>query len=149
MRRSPALRYPTRLRDAVRRIVREHMFHVPEPGDGVAARRFLARHGRETAFDLVAHKAADRRGKREDETSRAELERLAGFEATLERELSSPYRLEDLDVDGGDLIELGWKPSPALGEALQRLLAEVLVDPALNRREWLLAEAHRLREASP
>ncbi len=143
------LRYPTRLRDAVRRLVREHMFHVPEPGDGIRARRFLARHGREGAFDLVAHKDADTRGKRDgmDDTCRAELDRLAGFEATLEQELASPYRLGDLSVDGADLIELGWAPSPALGEALQALLEQVLVDPALNTREWLLAESRRLLAA--
>jgi len=144
------LRYPTRLRSAVRRIVREHMFEVPERGFPLRARRFLGRHGEEAAFDLVAHKDADVRGKRsaENEQTRGELEQLQRFREALEQERTGAYRLEHLAIDGGDLIELGWKPSPALGHALEHLLQDVIGDPALNTRAWLLAEAGRLLERS-
>ena len=140
------LRYPARLRATVRRIVREHMFEVPERGLPLRARRFLCRHGEETAFDLVAHKEADLRGKRIAESSQTltELDGLARFREALEQERTSVYRLEHLALDGGDLIELGWTPSPALGQALEHLLHEVIGDPQLNTREWLLAEAERL-----
>jgi tRNA nucleotidyltransferase (CCA-adding enzyme) len=140
------LRYPTRLRAAVRRLVREHMFEVPERALPLRARRFLGRHGEEMAFDLVAHKEADLRGKRiaESEQTLAELEQLGRFRAVLELERTAAYRLEHLAIDGGDLIELGWTPSPALGAALARLLHEVIGDPELNSRDWLLAEAARL-----
>lgn len=139
------LRYPTRLRDQVRRIVREHMFGVPAPEDAAKARGFLHRHGDELAFDLVAHKRADLQGKRErlTEASRAELAKLERFRGTLVRELKRPHRLDQLAVDGNDLIEAGWKPGPGLGEALQHLLSCVIGDPALNTPEWLLGEAQR------
>jgi tRNA nucleotidyltransferase (CCA-adding enzyme) len=141
------LRYPTALRQRVRRLVREHMFSVPERDDPVRARRFLRRHGDEVAFELVAHKRADLQGKRDtpDETVRRELDAADRFRALLERELEQPHRLDQLAVDGGDLIAAGWREGPALGAALQHLLGAVVGDPALNTREWLLAEAERIR----
>ena len=139
------LRYPARLRSRVVRIVREHMFSVSKREDGAKARRFLHRHGDEVAFDLVAHKRADLQGKRtqSDATVDLELERLERFERTLTAELERPHRLDQLAVDGNDLIGVGFAPGPALGAALDHLLSCVMGDPALNTREWLLAEAER------
>src|SRR5262249_7561574 len=45
------LRYPNELRKRVVHIARHHMFDVGK-GDPVRARRFLARHGDEVAFEL-------------------------------------------------------------------------------------------------
>jgi tRNA nucleotidyltransferase (CCA-adding enzyme) len=141
------LRYPARLRQRVRRIVREHMFDVPPAQDAVKARRFLRKHGDELAFDLVAHKRADLQGKREepDEKHRFELKAVDRFRQRLERELDRPHRLDQLAIDGSDLIDAGWQPGPALGDALEHLLTCVIGDPRMNTREWLLAEAERLR----
>lgn len=141
------LRYPSDVRDHVRRIVRAHMFAVPAPDEPVKARRFLHRHGDELSFDLVAHKRADLLGKRHgpDEGTSEELAKLDGFRRTLAAELEHPHRRDQLAVDGNDLIAAGWTPGPALGQALEHLLACVIGDPSLNTREWLLAEAERLR----
>ena len=119
------------------------MFWLPRRADdGVRARRFLMRNGRQLAFDLVQHKEADVRGKgREAED---ELAQLAAFRATLERERSSPHRVRDLAIRGDDLLALGYRPGPELGRALQTLLHEVVGDPSLNTREWLTGEARRL-----
>jgi hypothetical protein len=121
------------------------MFGVPGAG-GVKARKFLQRHGDELAFDLLAHKRADLLGKRHgsDEQTEAELAKLDRFRETLAGQLDRPHRLDQLAVDGDDLIATGWAPGPQLGDALQHLLACVIGDPALNTREWLLAEAERL-----
>ena len=139
------LRYPARLRSRVRRIVREHMFSVSKREDGAKARRFLHRHGDELAFDLVAHKRADLQGKRTQSNAAVdqELERLGRFERTLTAELERPHRLDQLGIDGNDLIGVGFAPGPALGAALDHLLSCVIGDPGLNTREWLLAEAER------
>jgi tRNA nucleotidyltransferase/poly(A) polymerase len=141
------LRYPAKLRQKVRRLVREHMFGVPAPDDAAKARRFLHRHGDELAFDLVAHKRADLQGKREqlDESAREELDKVERFRQTLVRELERPHRLDQLVVDGNDLIAAGWRPGPELGEALDHLLSCVIGDPDLNTSGWLLAEAERVR----
>jgi tRNA nucleotidyltransferase (CCA-adding enzyme) len=139
------LRYPNALRHRVVRIVREHMFRVG-PGDAVRARRFLAKHGDELAFELVDHKEADYLGKpgSGSEGPLPDVEKVAAFRALLERERTSPHRLADLAVDGNDLIELGFRPGPPLGQALRELLHEVVADPRRNTREQLLRRAARL-----
>jgi tRNA nucleotidyltransferase (CCA-adding enzyme) len=134
------LRYPTRLQTQVTRIVRSHAFPLDDVNE-LFARRFLREHGDELAFDLVAHKEADLRGKR---VSQSELDAAAQLRALLEQQRSSPHRLKDLAVDGADLIELGYSEGPELGRALERLLDDVVEDPALNTRDELLARA-RLR----
>jgi tRNA nucleotidyltransferase (CCA-adding enzyme) len=134
------LRYPNDLRSRVVRIVRHHMLDIGK-GDALRARKLLAKHGEGLAFDLVDHKEADLRGKPDSER---ELAELARFREVLGRERSSPHRLRDLAVNGADLIELGYRPGPDLGRALDRLLHEVVGDPSLNRRDWLLTRAREL-----
>jgi tRNA nucleotidyltransferase (CCA-adding enzyme) len=135
------LRYPTRLRTYVTRLVRAHAFPL-EGVDERFARRFLREHGDELAFDLVAHKEADLRGKR---VPQEELDTIARLRRLLEQEREQPHRLEDLAVDGSDLLELGYAEGPELGGALDALLDAVVEEPALNTREQLLqrARAHR------
>jgi tRNA nucleotidyltransferase (CCA-adding enzyme) len=131
------LRYPNRLRTRVTRIVRAHAFPL-EVADELFARRFLRRHGDELAFDLVAQKEADLRGK---QVPPEELEAVARLRAVLEQERAQPHRLADLAVDGSDLIELGYREGPDLGRALESLLDAVVEDPSLNTRGQLLERA--------
>ena len=135
------LRYPTRLREYVVRLVREHPFPLDESPAPVDARRFLARHGEVLARDLLAHRAADLAGKT---APASESERLERFRALVEQERAQPHRLADLAVNGSDLIDVGFSEGPALGRALQTLLAEVVEDPERNRREALLQRAREL-----
>jgi tRNA nucleotidyltransferase (CCA-adding enzyme) len=135
------LRYPNELRERVVRIVRFHMLDIGR-ADALRARRLLRRYGDGLGIDLLAHKDADLIGKGEDGPRDAdELERLRRFRRLVESERGSPHRLSDLAVDGTDLIELGYRPGPELGQTLADLLDEVVDDPSLNRRETLLARA--------
>jgi tRNA nucleotidyltransferase/poly(A) polymerase len=141
------LRYPNKLRQRVVRIVRRHMFQ-PGKGDALRARRFLRRNGDELAFDLIDHKHADLLGKRGsggEPPPQGEIDALMRFRDTVKQQLSSPHRLRDLAVDGNDLIEAGFKPSPLLGRILHELLDAVVEDPALNTRDQLLARAEAER----
>jgi tRNA nucleotidyltransferase (CCA-adding enzyme) len=139
------LRYPNDLRERVVEIVRHHVFLLGE-GDPGEARRMLARYGEGLTFDLLDHWHADLQGRDQGERVVQKLERLAVFRETVEHELGSPHRLADLAVDGADLIGIGFEPGPALGAALQTLLAEVVERPGLNLRETLLARAGELLE---
>jgi tRNA nucleotidyltransferase (CCA-adding enzyme) len=133
------LRYPTRLARRVVAIVREHPFRAEDlPQTPRDVRRFLAQHGDELAFDLVAHRRADLRAKNRDATP------VEDFRSALEREQGNPHRLRDLAVDGSDLIALGFAPGPRLGVVLEELLATVVDDPELNTRDELLARAKEL-----
>jgi tRNA nucleotidyltransferase (CCA-adding enzyme) len=132
------LRYPTRLRTYVVRLIRGHSFHLDKV-DERFARRFLREHGEELAFDLVTHKQADLTGK-----GRAEHERAAlRLRELLEQERRQPHRLADLAIDGSDLMELGYREGPELGRALDALLDAVVDDPSLNTREQLLERVRR------
>ena len=134
------LRYPTRLRTHVTRLVREHPFRLNHV-DELFARRFLRTHGDELAFDLVALKEADLQGKK---VPREEREAAARLRALLEQERAQPHRLADLAIDGADLIALGYEEGPALGRTLESLLDDVVDNPSANTREELLERAGRL-----
>lgn len=58
-------------------------------------------------------------------------------------EAGEAVRIKDLSVGGKDLMELGMKSGPALGDMLQRLLEKVLESPQMNQRECLLALAEK------
>ena len=136
------LRYPNALRARVVRLIRHHMFQIGK-GDALRARRFLAKHGNEVAFELIDHKEADYRGKPGDGNNPplADIENLDRFRTLLKLERKNPHRLADLAVDGNDLIELGFKSGPELGHVLRDLLREVVDDPAQNTRAALLRRA--------
>jgi tRNA nucleotidyltransferase (CCA-adding enzyme) len=137
------LRYPSKLRQRVVRIVRRHMFQ-PGRGDALRARRFLRRNCDELALDLIDHKHADLLGKRGsggEPPPLDEIDALLRFREVVEQERSSPHRLGDLAVDGNDLIEAGFKPGAQLGRTLHELLDAVVEEPGINTREQLLARA--------
>jgi len=71
--------------------------------------------------------------------------REAPWEAAVRavRERGEPLSRGDLAVSGTDLRELG-AAGPRIGELLAALLERVLDDPALNRRDTLLALAREL-----
>jgi tRNA nucleotidyltransferase (CCA-adding enzyme) len=138
------LRYPTDLRRRVVAIVRHHM--LSGRGDALRARRLLARHGPELAFDLLDHKRADLIGKWPPgkRPRSKELDELATYRRLVEAERERPHRLRDLAVSGDDLLELGYSPGPAVGETLRTLLDEVVQDPSRNTRDALLSRAREL-----
>ena len=132
------LRYPTDVQHAVSRIVAGHAFGLDGPVDEVRARRFLAEHGDELAFDLIAHKHADLKSKR---VPTAEHEVLARFARLVGQEQSQPHRISDLAITGDDLIADGFDEGPQIGRALSLLLDAVVTEPARNDRDWLLERA--------
>jgi tRNA nucleotidyltransferase/poly(A) polymerase len=57
-----------------------------------------------------------------------------------------PLSTHDLAIDGRDLKAIGLEPGPRFGEILLALLDRVIDEPALNRRDTLLAMARELTE---
>ena len=135
------LRYPTRLRDYVVRLVREHPFQITGRADCRRCPAVPRAPRRAARADLLAHRAADLAGKTPPAGA---AERVERFGVLVEQERDQPYRLADLAVDGTDLIELGFSEGPQLGRALQTLLDEVVEDPERNEREQLLRRAREL-----
>jgi len=94
----------------------------PEAMDLPGVRRWLSQVG-EHAMDLL------------------ELQRDPALKASVAaiKQRNEPLTLQQLAVKGDDLIEAGVRPGPDIGEALQRLLAEVLEDPGRNTKAYLLS----------
>ncbi|MFL6016318.1 MAG: CCA tRNA nucleotidyltransferase [Gaiellaceae bacterium] len=132
------LRYPTRVRRYVVDLIAAHAFFTDDVGE-LFARRFLREHGEQLARDLVAHKEADLRAKKDVDAN--EIARTLRLGELIDQEASQPHLLRDLAVDGADLIELGYHEGPALGATLDELLDLVVDDPSRNEREWLLSHA--------
>src|SRR6266581_3194747 len=104
------------------RAIAEWRDRYPDSKDPVALRRWLAQTG-EAAPDLLAI--------RKDSKLNAAIAVI--------KLRNDPLTLKDLAVRGDDLIEAGVRPGPDVGDALQRLLDEVLEDPTRNTREYLLS----------
>jgi tRNA nucleotidyltransferase (CCA-adding enzyme) len=96
----------------------------PDAKDPVAIRRWLSGVG-EYVDDLLALLPAPR------SLLPKAVERI--------RNAGDPLTLKDLAVKGDDLIAAGVRPGPDVGDALARLLEEVLEDPARNTKEYLLS----------
>ena len=96
----------------------------PDPKDLAAIRRWLSA-VEQYADDLLALLPA---------ASSPLLKSVAAIRAK-----NPPLGFKDLAVKGDDLIAAGVRPGPDVGEALARLLDEVLEDPARNTREYLLS----------
>ena len=103
--------------------------------DALCARQW--RHGLgENALPALAVRAA--RG----DTAACELAELV----KLSIEKSEPVRIADLDVNGTDLIAMGFKPGRLLQDILCDLLEVVWNDPAKNTREELIKEALKRKD---
>jgi tRNA nucleotidyltransferase (CCA-adding enzyme) len=123
-------------------LVRNHLFHYDAQWSDAAVRRWIKRVGVERLEDLYVLNAADVRAKGRGFDD--DLSSLAGLKAHVERVLAEGAALttRDLKINGTDLMkELGLKPGRILGEILEALLELVILDPALNEREALLAAA--------
>ena len=103
--------------------------------DALCARQWRHALG-ENALPALAVRAA--RG----DTAACELAELV----KLSIQKNEPVRIADLDVNGTDLIALGFKPGRLLQDILCDLLEVVWNDPAKNTREELIKEALKRKD---
>ena len=132
------LRFSNREIDRAVHLVAVHMDLPPPEASDAAVRRWIRRVGEENVWDLYRLHLADWWGNRARDGAPpvplVEIYRRA--RAVLKEDAA--LSVEDLAVDGRDLIALGLEPGPAFGRILETLLERVVEDPALNRRETLL-----------
>lgn len=110
--------------------------------EAAAVRRAVSAMGREMfSLYLKARRAALLAGETESCRERLEeLERVGKlFQESCER--GECVALKELAVGGRELMELGAKPGPGLGELLAWLLELVLERPERNNRDYLLGMA--------
>lgn len=124
--------------DNVARLTKRHMFNVDAESSDKAIRRFIRMIGPDLVEKLIDLRIADRRA----QANPGKIEDTLALRRRVEEELNrrSPMRVKELAISGHDLIDRGYKPGPAIGEELNRLLEFVLDDPEANTRERLLEE---------
>lgn len=142
------LHFPKKSVDEVTKLVRWHMFFSdPDKVTLSAARRIVARVGKESVWDLVNLRMCDRIG-----TGRPKEDpyRLRKYMSMIEEAMRAPVSVQMLKINGADLAgELKMQPGPAFGHILHALLEEVLENPEKNEREYQLRRAVELAALPP
>ncbi len=143
------LRAPTAVRAHAVLLITHHM--TPLEPDRRLLRRRLSQYGADTVQDMLALQRADFGSKG---TGRPEEEAvLDQTDACLAQLISEEARLtvRQLQLDGRDLLALGFTPGPALGRCLNTLLQDVLDERLPNERNALLHAAGQqlLKEDTP
>lgn len=111
-----------------------------------AVKRMMSRTGAALFEKLIVLQTADNMAKNPehfpDKKKRIDSAYLIYKEILAERQ---PYLISHLAVNGKDLIRIGYRPGREIGDALKRLIDEVIINPELNNREYLLREAKSFR----
>lgn len=122
--------------DKLFRLVRWHLFTVDERQTDSAIRRFITNVGLENIDDMMAVRVGDRLG---GGTATAVSWRMKKFRERIDQVLQKPFSIDDLKVNGHDVMKtLNIKSGPKVGEILQKLFEEVLEDSSKNKKEYLL-----------
>lgn len=148
------LRYPEREKEQIVYLVQHHMFseerdfaNRPIGKQENLARKMLYKHGLERSESLLELRACDLNGKM-DSPGKGWDQDIRALENMLQTQKHQPHRLDHLSLDGKDLIDLGVRPGPQVGEVLQQLLKQVVGDPEANQPERLRRIAQGIIQAS-
>ena len=118
-------------------LVRWHMFQYEPKMTDKAIRRFIKRVNRENINRMIMLRVGDRVGG----GSKASSWRLREFQERIKQVLFKPFEINDLKVDGNDIMKiLNLPPGPQIGKILKKLFDEVLDDAQKNDREYLLKQ---------
>lgn len=123
-------------------LIENHMFETKAFYSEKAIRRFIAKIGKEQILKLIDMRIADNRGGKYPGGVHGVLKLKKKIVEELGRK--PPFGPKDLAVNGHDLMELGIKAGPKMGNVIKQLVDLVLDDPALNTKEQLLAVAKNL-----
>ena len=137
------LKFSTEMAQGVTKLVRWHMFFSDTEKITLSAvRRIVSRVGRESIWELMDLRAADRIGTGRPKESPY---RLRKYHAMIDEVLHDPLSVGMLAIKGGRIIEVtGLAPGPKIGWILHGLLEEVLDDPTRNSKEYLEKRAKEL-----
>lgn len=136
------LKLSKKQKEKVYTLIRWHMFTIDEHITDSAVRRFIRRVGVENVNDMIDLRIGDRLG---GGTQVAESWRLKLFKERLTAQLNPPFSINDLAIDGNDIMrELNIPPGRKVGEILQKLFEEVDENLELNNKEYLIKRIHEL-----
>lgn len=124
------LKAPNDLIYKVGLLINGHMSQHNEMGEK-GLKRLIAKVGIDNIFNLIELQKADRLCSTDGER---DIEFLIEREKQIKSiiEFKEPYEKSQLDINGHQIIELGYKQGKAIGEILDYLLNIVLINPELN-----------------
>lgn len=112
-----------------------------------SVKRMLARTGENLFLKLLLLQEADNRAKNlkflDDKLSKLHAVYDQCQRIIAERQ---PYQISHLQINGRDLLKIGFKAGREIGDMLKLLLDEVLIDPTLNTRDHLIKRAIILKK---
>ena len=113
-----------------------------------AVKRMMARTGEKLFEQLMLLQKADNMAKNPEYYPEKE-QRINAALDIYKRIVAEgqPYLIAHLAVNGRDLQKIGYKTGRIIGDTLKRLTDEVIIDPQLNNREYLLDRAKQLRKS--
>ena len=137
------LKSDTATLETVRTLVRVHDHVFPTTRAGM--RRFIGRLGLPLVEQLFLVKKADQAAQSTHEQAEKQAD-MRNAALLVDELLHEPpaFTVKDLAINGRDLMQIGIKPSPAMGELLASLLYEVQEEMLPNTREQLLVRAQQL-----
>ncbi len=140
------LRLSNDQKEKIYTLIRWHMFTVDEHITDSAVRRFIRRVGLSNVKDMIDLRIGDRLG---GGTQTAESWRLKKFKERLEEQLNPPFSINDMLIDGNDIMsELHIPPGKKVGDLLQKLFEEVDEDLTRNNKEYLTKRLHEITKES-
>lgn len=142
------LKFPKDITEKVVRLVRYHLFYynVGEVTES-SVRRLLVNVGPENIEDLIKVREADRIG---SGRPKAVPYKLRHLKYLIDKVSSDPISAKMLEISGEDVMkELNISPGPKIGLILNSLLAEVLDEPAKNKKPELIKIIHELNKKTP
>lgn len=133
------LRAPNALREKVVFLIENHMLEL-EP-DKKLLRHRLGQCGNQYLFALLALQRADATSKgMDDPVTWAHFEKIDDLLEEILAEKSC-LTAKDLEINGRDILSLGYAPGPQIGNCMTFLLNQVQSEAIPNQKEALLAAA--------
>ena len=127
-------------------LVENHDYRVD--ANFTAVKRMMSKTGAELFEKLMLLQKADNKAKNpkffNDKCRRID-NALAIYKEVIA--LRQPYRVSDLCVNGRDLMNVGYRQGREIGDALKMMLDEVIINPELNTRTYLMRRAKEIRRA--
>jgi len=133
------LKFDNKTINDVKILVREHMFNFSEKGKIKTSviKKFMNRVGIDNLENLFCLRIADIKGSKNKDQSK--IDNVMFLVGECHRIISEkqPLTVKDLAINGGDLMEIGFKQGKEIGIALNWLLEMVLINPNLNNYDDL------------
>jgi tRNA nucleotidyltransferase (CCA-adding enzyme) len=117
-------------------LIKHHMFETKHFNENdKALRRFISKVNPEDIFDLIDLRLADKKGGRYPKKVYGVLQ----LRENIKKEIAKkpPFTGKDLALDGHNIMSLGFKPGPIIGDIQRFLVDKVLDEPELNTKEDL------------